>query len=285
MSLGQITIIGVGLIGGSLGWSLKKHGSCDLVVGYGRTQESLQQALSMGVIDRAETDLAKAVQTADVVILAVPLQAMESLLVRMRPFLPDSCLLTDVGSVKVGVVDAVAKVFGEIPPTLVPAHPIAGLEKSGVTAARSDLFEEQRVILTPLPETSRVALSQITELWESVGAEVECMSVDDHDHALAMTSHFPHLLAFLYMQLMGRQGGESLLPYAGSGFRDFSRIAGGHARMWRDISLDNRESLLPLLTAYKNQLDDLFDALDNQQGDDLESLFEQARDLRNQYRG
>ncbi|HIB78108.1 MAG TPA: prephenate dehydrogenase/arogenate dehydrogenase family protein [Flavobacteriales bacterium] len=136
-----------------------------------------------------------------------------------------------------------------------------------------------------MPETSASALKQITALWQGVGAKVENMSVEAHDHTLAMTSHLPHLLAFLYMQLMDHQGGEALLPYAGSGFRDFSRIAGGHARMWRDISLDNRDSLLPLLEAYKNQLDTLLEALENQQGDDLESLFEQARRLRNQYRG
>ncbi|MCW8824813.1 MAG: prephenate dehydrogenase/arogenate dehydrogenase family protein, partial [Gammaproteobacteria bacterium] len=195
-SVQQITIVGVGLIGGSFAAALKANGCKAEIVGYGRSQESLQRGVELGIIDRYESSIEAAVDGSDLILLAVPVGAIGKILPHLQSAIDAGAIVTDVGSTKGSVVDAVRTTFGDIPPRFIPGHPIAGTEKSGVEAAFPELFNSRRVILTPLEESDADALQVVRQLWEQTGAEVSEMSVERHDDVLAATSHLPHMLAF-----------------------------------------------------------------------------------------
>ncbi|MEO5573087.1 MAG: prephenate dehydrogenase/arogenate dehydrogenase family protein, partial [Gammaproteobacteria bacterium] len=222
----RLVIIGVGLIGGSLALALKKAGACREVVGCGRNPLHLKKAVDLGVIDRYETGIGQAVQGADRVVLAVPVGAMEASFAQLRGHLDPQAVFTDVGSTKGSVVEAARRVFKQLPENFVPGHPIAGTEDSGVEAATAGLFQQRRVVLTPLPETSAAALAKVREMWQLAGAEVVETGVAHHDEVLAATSHLPHLLAYTLVDTLARMDtSEEIFRYAASGFRDFTRIA------------------------------------------------------------
>lgn len=221
----QLLIVGVGLIGGSFALGLKAARSNIDIIGAGRRVESLQKALQIGAIDRYETDLAKAAASADIIMLAVPMSAMRPVLETIRPVLKEGALITDAGSVKGSFIEDAKAVFGRLH-HVVPGHPIAGAEHSGIEAAFPDLFVNRRVILTPTPQTSPSAVEQIKTLWQLCKAEVEIMDVDDHDNVLAATSHLPHVLAYsLVDTLLRSPQRDAIFRYAAGGFRDFTRIA------------------------------------------------------------
>jgi len=279
--LNKITIVGVGLIGGSFAKGLKQLGYANTIIGYGRHLEPLKQAVALGVIDDYEMDLATAVKGADLVLMAVPLGAMPDLMMQIKPHLTAEMILTDVGSAKTMVLSAVKKSFGEIPAQFVAGHPIAGKEKSGVEAACADLFQDHRVILTPTSETDSHAIKVVTELWQVLGAEVSKMTPEYHDEVLAATSHLPHLLAFGLVDLLNdHKELGNVVQYTAGGFRDFTRIASSDATMWRDIALTNSTAISQWLKNYQAELSHIIDLVDNHQGEALYQLFDKAKKAR-----
>lgn len=280
----RLTIIGVGLIGGSLAQALRQAAYVREIVGCGRDERHLQKAVSLGVVDSYETDIAQAVQGADMVVVAVPLGAMESCFRAMAPHLADNAVVTDVGSAKASVVAAARAAFGVLPAGFVPGHPIAGTEKSGVEASFPQLFQQRRVIVTPLPESSAEAVARVVGMWQEAGAEVEKMAVDHHDEVLAATSHLPHLLAFgLVDSLCRMDESEDVFRFAAGGFRDFTRIASSDPVMWRDICLANREALLKVLMHYQDDLSQLMAMVRQGDGAGLEATFSRAKSARDSY--
>jgi prephenate dehydrogenase len=280
----RLCIIGVGLIGGSLARALRQRGYCQEVVGSSRRREHLQEAVDRGVIDRYETDAGRAVAGADMVLIAVPLGAMEAVLGEIRGRLAEAAIITDVGSAKGSVVAAARAVFGEIPARFVPGHPIAGTEKSGVAASFASLFDGRQVILTPLPETDPAATEQVRQMWLTAGAAVQLMDVAHHDRVLAATSHLPHLLAYAVVDSLARLGDhDEIFRYAAGGFRDFSRIAGSDPVMWRDICLANRDAILDIVGGFSEDIARLVTAIRAGDGDTLLDVFARAKSARDRY--
>jgi len=281
----RVTVIGVGLIGGSLALALRRAGSGAEIVGCGRSAASLRRAAGLGVVDRWTTDVAEAVSGADLVVLGVPLGAVRETLESLRGALAPGAVVTDVGSAKGCVLADAEAVFGAVPPWLVPGHPIAGNERSGVEAASAELFRDRRVILTPAEHTAPQAVARVRALWEEVaGAQVLCTDAAHHDQVLAATSHLPHMLAFGLVDTLARwEGVEEIFAYAAGGFRDFTRIASSDPVMWRDICLANREALLAALHRYRADLEDLTALVEAGDASGLELLFRNAKETRDRY--
>ncbi|PAU62146.1 bifunctional prephenate dehydrogenase/3-phosphoshikimate 1-carboxyvinyltransferase [Pseudomonas indica] len=282
--LGRLVVVGLGLIGGSFAKGLRGKGLFREVIGVDLDPESRRLAVELGVVDRCETELAAACQGADVIQLAVPILAMEKLLAQLAGLELGNAVLTDVGSAKGNVVRAAQQSFGGMPARFVPGHPIAGSEQSGVEAAKSNLFQRHKVILTPLASTDADALALVDRLWRELGADVEHMEVGHHDAVLAATSHLPHLLAFtLVDSLAKRNENLEIFRYAAGGFRDFTRIAGSDPVMWHDIFLANREAVLRTLDDFRGDLDALRAAVDAGDGHQLLGVFTRARVAREHF--
>lgn len=281
----RLAIIGVGLIGGSFALALRKAGQVRHIVGVGRSQANLREALSLGVIDEVADSAAAAVRGADLVFLAAPVGAMPALFREIAPYLSADCIVSDVGSTKQDVVAAAKAGLADRLGQFVPGHPIAGAESSGVIAARADLFQARQVVLTPLADNAPAAVERIAALWQACGAEVARMNPETHDRIFAAVSHLPHLAAFaLVDDLAGRTEAATYFRYAGSGFRDFTRIAGSHPEMWRDIALANREALLLEIGAYIAELEQIRDLLARGDAAGLEALFKRASAARNNWK-
>ena len=280
----RLAIIGVGLIGGSLARALRKAGAVGEVVGCGRTRSNLERAVALGVIDRFTQDPAEAVRGADMIFVAVPLGAIAGVFATIKDALAADAVITDGGSVKGSVVADAVQVFGTAPPNLVPGHPIAGTENSGVEASVTELYQNRRVILTPLQTTDAAALERVERMWRVCGAEVTHMEVAHHDEVLAATSHLPHMLAFSLVDSLARmKENDEIFRYAASGFRDFTRIASSNPVMWRDICIANRDALGGMLKRFANELHDLADALDEEEGRALLEIFQRAKTARDRY--
>ncbi|MCW2292200.1 3-phosphoshikimate 1-carboxyvinyltransferase [Pseudomonas sp. BIGb0408] len=280
----RLVVVGLGLIGGSFAKGLRARGVCREVVGVDLDPQARRMAVELGVVDRCEEQLAAACQGADVIMLAVPILAMECLLGELARLDLGDAVLTDAGSAKGNVVRAADAVFGGVPARFVPGHPIAGSEQSGVEAANGELFKRHKVILTPLPQTDAIALQRVDQLWRELGADVEHMQVEHHDQVLAATSHLPHLLAFgLVDSLAKRNENLEIFRYAAGGFRDFTRIAGSDPVMWHDIFLANREAVLRTLDVFRDDLDALRDAVDAGDGHHLLGVFTRARVAREHF--
>ncbi len=277
----KIVIFGVGLIGGSFALALRKANAIGGVVGFGRSAATLQQAQQLGIIDRIGSDPAAEVGDADLVLLATPVGQMAEIMARIAPHLGAYTLVTDGGSTKSDVVAAARANLGDRIAQFVPAHPIAGAEKSGAGAAQADLYQNKKVVLTPLPENSKDAVARVRQAWELCGAVVSELTPEQHDAVFAAVSHLPHLLSFaLVHDLAQRDNRDLLLSFAASGFRDFTRIAASSPEMWRDICLANREALMDELGSYMQELETLHEALAEADADALEQTFRAARELR-----
>lgn len=282
--IGRLVVVGLGLIGGSFAKGVRESGLCREVVGVDRHAPSRARAVELGVVDRCEEDLAKACEGADVIQLAVPILGMEKLLAALAELDLGQAVLTDVGSAKGNIVRVAREAFGARLPRFVPGHPIAGSEQSGVEASNARLFHRHKVILTPLAETDPQALQVVDTLWRALGADVEHMPVERHDEVLAATSHLPHLLAFgLVDSLAKRNENLEIFRYAAGGFRDFTRIAGSDPLMWHDIFLANREAVLHALDAFRGDLDELRQAVDAGDGEQLLGVFTRARMAREHF--
>lgn len=269
----KLVVCGVGLIGGSFAAALRQAGLVKEIVGVGRSRANLEIALQRGLIDRVEP-WAEALQGAELVLVAAPVGQMDTIFAAMAPHLQAGTIVTDAGSTKRDVVAAIYRHFPQHLPHVVPAHPIAGAEKSGADAADVSLYQGRKVVVTPLPENTPDAVARVHEVWAACGAVLRQMSPQEHDQVFAAVSHLPHLLAFgLVHELATRPDAELYFDYAASGFRDFTRIAGSHPEMWRDICLANRHALLGELQAYQRQLSAFETALQAGDGAALEEAF------------
>jgi prephenate dehydrogenase len=277
----RLCIIGTGLIGGSLARALRAAGYCGEVVGAGRNAGHLKQAVELGVIDRFETDLARAVQGADMVLVAVPLGAMQSVFAAIRGHLAEDAVLTDAGSAKGSVIEDARAAFGELPAYFVPGHPIAGTEQSGVAASFAGLYRDRRVILTPLPATDVAATARVRAMWEAAGACVVEMEPAHHDTVLAATSHLPHVLAFALVESLARlQDNQEIFEFAAGGFRDFTRIASSDPVMWRDICLSNSAAVHAMIERFMTDLQALDAMVQQHDGERLLEIFQSAKAAR-----
>ncbi len=276
--LNKLVVCGVGLIGGSFAQGLKAAGKVAEVVGLGRSRAPLDEACRLGVIDRIADDWADALAGADLVLLATPVGQMEAVFAALAPHLQRGTVITDGGSTKSDVVAAArAGLDGKIG-QFVPGHPIAGAEKSGVAAARGDLYVDKRVVLTPLVENSAADLAMVQAAWEACGAKVSRLAPEDHDRVFAAVSHLPHLLAFaLVHDFAQRPNSDQLFGFAAGGFREFTRLASSHPEMWRDICVANRHALLAELDAYLMELMRTRVLLAGADAAGLEQLFSTAR--------
>lgn len=277
----KVVIFGVGLIGGSFALALRKAKAVREVVGFGRSEQTLVNAMHLGVIHRIGKDMAAEVSTADLIVLATPVGQMAELMAGIVPHLGPHTLITDGGSTKGDVVrDAYAQLGGKVA-QFIPAHPIAGAEQSGAAAARADLFQWKKVVLTPLPENSAESVARVRSAWELCGAMVSELTPAQHDEVFAAVSHLPHLLSFaLVHDLAKRDNRDLLLSFAASGFRDFTRIAASSPEMWRDICMANRDALLKELHVYIAELNQMSASLAAGDAAQLEQTFRTARELR-----
>lgn len=281
-SCNQLTIIGVGLIGGSVAAALRRAGKVRHIVGVGRGRANIERALELRIIDQASDDIAAASREADIVLLAVPVQQNDRILSRLAGAVAAQTLVTDAGSTKMDYVDAVRRLLPLHLARVVPAHPIAGAEMTGVDAANPALFVDRNVVLTPLPENHAEALDRIESMWIACGARVSRMSPAQHDRVFAAVSHLPHMLAYTLVHMIAtRADARELFKFAAGGFRDFTRIASSSPEMWRDIALSNREALLADIMAYQEQLAQLAQFIRDADAVQLGRIFETARAARN----
>lgn len=277
----RLAVFGVGLIGGSFALALKRAGLAGNIVGVGRSRVNLDAALRLGIIDGIAASPAEAARDADAICLATPVGALPEVLRDIAPHLGADALLFDVGSTKQDVIAAARAALGSRIAQFVPGHPVAGTEDSGAAAARPELFHGKAMILTPLPENPATAVAAVRTWWEACGAQVMTMDAERHDRIFAAVSHLPHLAAFaLVAELASRPEAEVFFRHAGSGFRDFTRIAASHPDMWHDIALANRAALLAELDAYGEALARLRDALAAGDSTRLKELFTQASQAR-----
>ena len=280
----SVCIVGTGLIGGSLALALRRAKFCKEITGTGRTENTLKEAVKLGVIDNYDLDMSKAVAHADIVVLSVPLGAMKSVFEQIAPALTDEKIITDVGSSKQSVIRDAETTLGKRAARFVAGHPIAGTEKNGVSAAFPDLFKSRRVILTPSDSTAVDAVDIVRAMWESVDAEVETMSAEHHDLVLAGTSHLPHLLAFgLVDCLNSLEDVDEIFRFAAGGFRDFTRIASSDPVMWRDICLSNRDDVMVMMKKYRDEMEIIYRALEDSDGEKLKEIFDRAKKARDQF--
>jgi len=281
-SCNQLTVIGVGLIGGSVAAALRRAGTVRHIVGVGRGRANIDKALELGIIDEASDDAAAACHKADIVLLAVPVRQNDRILAKLAASIAPETLVTDAGSTKADYVAAVRRLLPAHLARIVPAHPIAGAELTGVEAANPALFAGKNVVLTPLPENSAAALDRIEAMWTACGARVSRMSPAHHDRVFSAVSHLPHMLAYALVHMIAtRPDAQELFRFAAGGFRDFTRIASSSPEMWRDIALSNRDALLADLTSYQAQLARLSQLLRDGDAGQLAALFDAARSARN----
>lgn len=280
----RLAVIGVGLIGGSLALALRRVGAVAEVVGCDRSPEALERAAERGVIDRGVHEPAAAVAGADVAVIGVPLCAVGGVLDALKGVVAPGTAVTDVASVKGSVLAEAEAVYGEVPGWLVPGHPIAGTEHSGVEAAFPALYERRRVILTPVAATEAPALARVRAMWEAAGSTVVTMPAAHHDEVLAATSHLPHALAYaLVDSLSGWDDRQEIFEFAAGGLRDFTRIASSDPQMWRDICAANRANVVDALRRYQADIQRLTERLAAGDDEAVLALFRHAQGERERF--
>ena len=280
----KVAVVGVGLIGGSFALALKQAKRCGHVVGVGRSVANLKLALERGAIDAIEHDAGLAAVDADLILVATPVSQFQDVLLAIKPNLKPGALVSDAGSTKRDVVLAARAGLGSKIAQFVPAHPIAGAEKSGAGAASAELFRGRRLVVTPLQENDEKDVETLSSLWSAFGARVSRMTPEEHDGVFGTVSHLPHLLAYaLVSDVAGRPGAAQLFGYAGAGFRDFTRIASSHPEMWRDICIANRDRLLQDIEKFTDELRKIEKMLQAGDAAALETLFAKARAARERW--
>jgi len=282
--INKLCIIGVGLIGGSLARALKKANAVNEIVGSGRDVTHLEKAKTLGVIDHFETDISAAVKDCDMVVVAVPLGAMQAVFEKIASVITNDMVITDVGSAKGSVVSAAQTAFNGLPKSFVPGHPIAGTEKSGVEASFSELYENRRVIVTPLDSSSDDAVAKVRSMWQACGADVVETTIEHHDEVLAATSHLPHMLAFSLVDTLAKMDAKhEIFDFAAGGFRDFTRIASSNPDMWRDICLANGGALVEMIKKFSDDLQLLSKAIEDNDSAYLKETFSRAKKARDEF--
>jgi prephenate dehydrogenase len=282
---GKVTIVGVGLIGASLGLALKRAGVVDAVYGVGRSKANLDQAIAMGAIDAVLT-LEEAAKQSQVIVLCVPVAQMRATFTVLEPILEPHTLITDAGSTKGDVILAAKEVLGKKACQFVPAHPIAGGAQHGAAAAKADLFDSKQTIICQLQENAKVDVEFISQFWESTGAQVRKIGAVQHDAIFAAVSHLPHVLSYaLMVSVLNSEDAQEKLQHAGAGFRDFTRIAASSPEMWRDICLANRTAILKELDQYLSVAGHLRELIANEDAAGLEKAFTKASKARQAWDG
>ena len=276
---GTVTIVGVGLIGASLGLALKQAGVVTKVLGVGRSKENLELAQKMGAIDGV-VDLVEAAKQSDVIVLCTPVAQMRAAFEVMEPYLEPKTMITDAGSTKGDVILAAKEILGKKACQFVPAHPIAGGAQHGASAAKADLFQGKQTIICPLQENSPEDTSLIIGFWESVGSMVKKSGSVQHDAIYAAVSHLPHLLYALMASVVNSEDADQKLDHVGAGFKDFTRIAASSPEMWRDICLGNRTAILKELDQYLLIVNHMRKLIAENDGAGLEKLFNKASKAR-----
>lgn len=283
----KLVVVGVGLIGGSLAAALKQRHACEQVIGVVRREETARAALASGLIDEASFSLAElmpSLQRGDMVFLAVPTLTVNQTLEELKACWNTEVTVTDGASVKGSVEQAAVEVFGRVPENFVLGHPIAGSEKSGVTAADPDLYDKHRIILTPQAHIEQDHISRVRAMWQAVGAEVLEMAVWEHDEVLAATSHLPHVIAYSLVDTLAHDSeNENIFRYAAGGFRDFTRIASSDPVMWHDIMVANREAILKAIDMFTNNLAGLRQSIAAQNSEEMLDLFTRSKKARDHF--
>jgi len=278
----KITIIGMGLIGSSLARAIREHGLATKLVAADTSEEVCEKVRALGIADVATTDIAKSVISSDLVILAVPIGAIKAVAGQICPFLAPNAALTDVCSVKGAVLEAVEPFLPESV-DFVPAHPIAGTEHSGPDSGFAELFAGRWCILTPPPSTSIRAVEKVSKFWEGCGAKIEIMEAGHHDLVLAITSHLPHLIAYTIVGTADELEDDiksEVIKFSASGFRGFTRIAASDPIVWRDVFLNNKESVLEILQRFSEDLAAMQKAIRRGDSQYIESAFTRTRAIR-----
>jgi len=279
---GKVALIGLGLIAGSMAHAMRRHGLAGTITGHARTQETREAAQKIGLVDTVHASAAEAVQGADLVVLAVPVGAMETVAREIAPHLKPGCTVTDVGSVKQAVIEAVAPHLPE-GVHFIPGHPLAGTEHSGPYSGFASLFENRWWLITPLPGSDAGAVTKLRALCEGMGANVDEMDAAHHDLVLAVVSHTPHLIAYTMVGVadhLRRVSQSEVIKYSASGFRDFTRIAASDPTMWRDVFLTNKEATLDILGRFTEELFMLQRAIRMGDGEQLYDYFNRTRAIR-----
>ena len=282
-SFDTVLIIGVGLIGGSLGLALKAHGLAKTILGVGRSQSNLDDAIRLGAIDEA-VELTAGVARADLIVVCVPVAQTQAILSQVLPNLKADAIVTDVGSTKMDVILAAKDALAEKVCQFIPAHPIAGGAQHGASAAKADLFNGRQVVLCPLQENSVTDVQSIERMWKTIGANLFSMSAVQHDAVFASVSHLPHVLSYaLMLQVANAEDANTKFRHAGAGFRDFTRIAASSPEMWRDICMANSGAILKELDNYLLVVKHLQELIKQKDGANLEKLFSKASESRNKW--
>ena len=273
----KLALIGVGLIGGSFARALRAARQVDVITGFDSQPEALKRAIELGVIDRSAESAARAIEQADLVMIATPVGAIGDVLLAIAPHLGPAAIVTDVGSTKTGVIETARHALGSAFARFVPGHPIAGREHAGVDYSEAALFNDKVFVSTPVAETDMEVVHRVEALWRSAGCRVERMTAEEHDCVFAAVSHLPHLLAYaLLAQISAKPDAERKFAIAGAGFRDFTRIGLSSPSMWTDVCLANRRALAEELNDYRVLLDRLQRALEAADGDTLNRVFASA---------
>ncbi len=278
----KITIIGMGLIGSSIARNVHQHNLAKTLVVADKNQKVCEKLVELKIGDIVTDELALSVENSDLIIIAVPVGAMEEVAELISPNLKKGAIVTDTGSVKVSVIDQIHKFCNETI-ELVPAHPIAGTEFSGPEAGFIELFDKKWCILTPLPETEVRAVEKVSEFWESMGAVINIMDPEHHDLVLGITSHLPHLIAYTIVGTADELSDDiksEVVQFSASGFKDFTRIAASDPVMWRDIFLNNKEAVLEVLQRFNEDLTALQKAIRKGDGEYLYQCFDKTRAIR-----
>lgn len=278
----RVALIGLGLIASSMYWAMKRGGLAGTVTGYARSQETRDTAREIGLCDEIHDTLTAAVKDADLVVLCVPVGVMGQVAAEIAPMLKSGTTITDVGSVKREVIDAVGP---HLPDNVhfIGGHPIAGTEHSGPRSGFAELFDDRFTLLVPIEGSDPKATAQLRALWEGMGARVEEMDPDHHDLVLAVTSHAPHLIAYTMVGVaddLRRVTDSEVIKYSAAGFRDFTRIAASDPTMWRDVFLNNKDATLEILGRFTEELFALQRAIRTGDGDHLHAYFTRTRAIR-----
>lgn len=276
----RVVIAGVGLIGGSLALAGKKAGIFGVVAGYGRTTKTLQRASDLGIIDETHTDIKEAAKGADLLFVATPVESVVEVILSAAPALRGDCIITDGGSVKAPIVTELEDRLPN-PQNFVGGHPIAGTEKSGPEAASAHLYENRYIVLTPTERTNPDTTKKVDKMWRACGAKTIIMTPDEHDHMLAMISHLPHFVAYSLVEALDEADTSGAMrKFIAGGYRDTTRIAASHPRMWRDIFSMNRDQVLESVIRYERYLAEYRELLEQGDFDGLEKRLEKVRTLR-----
>lgn len=278
----QVTIIGVGLLGASLGKAMRAEGLVDKIIGYGRNQDNLKNAVDLKIIDSGAKDLQGAVENSDLIIICVPVGRMVSLVTEFIPWVKKGCHITDVGSVKGPLVEELENIIDKTA-HFIGSHPLAGGEKSGLSASNKDLFNGARCIITPTSKSNSEAMNKISLLWEKIGMNVSTMDAEEHDQALGAVSHLPHVVAYALMNAVGdlkTNDNEKYVSFSAGGLRDTTRIASSDPVMWRDICTHNSKQLLKCIDHFQESLGKIKEYIEKEEGGKLEESFKTANEHR-----